>query len=154
MRPVRADRVTDHPGGVRSVRLENLPVASLLALRRHLDDLLHEFKVIASGMATGVLDVEVPRRLADLIEEINEQYSSQRLFSRRVVDDAAQRGDETVTLELSLPVEAAGAVARYDELLDEADDYCRRGQLLTLAPPPELVDLRRRILQDLLDQLH
>ena len=139
--------------GVHRVRLEDLPVGPLLQLRRHTDDLLHEFRVIASGMSTGALDAEVPRRLATLVETLNERYASQRLIGRQVVDEAAARGDETVTIELMLPVEAAPAVEEYARLLEEADEYCRAGQLLTLAPPRELVELRRRILDELVGHL-
>ncbi len=139
--------------GLRRIRLEELPVSSLLQIRRHLDDLLHEFRVIGSGMASGVLDVEVPRRLATLIEAVNERFASERLMSRQLVDEAAERGDDSVTLELVLPVEAAPAIEQYRDLLEEADEYCRKGQLLTLELPPELVAFRRRVFDDLLRQL-
>lgn len=140
-------------GELRAVRLQDLPVSSLLAVRRQLDDLLHEFRIIGSGMTTGTLDTSVPRRLAGLIEEMNERFSSERLVTRRVVDEAAERGDETVTIEVMLPTAAAGAVEHYIQLLDEADDYCRSGELLTLALPPHLMEFRRRVLEDVLRQL-
>ena len=138
---------------LRTVRLEDLPVSSLIAVRRHLDDLLHEFHIIGSGMTTGALDVEVPRRLAALIDELNERFASQRLVSRRVVDEAAERGQETVTIEVALPTEAADAVARYAALLDEADQFCKSGALLTLALPPEMLEFRRQVFDEVLRQL-
>lgn len=139
--------------GLRSIRLENLPVGHLLQLDRHLSDLLHELQLIGSGMASGILDVEVPRRLANLIEELNERFASERLISRQVIEEADARGDETVTLELVLPVEAAPAVEQYRELLEQVDEYCRSGALLTLALPPELVAVRRRVFDEVLSQL-
>jgi hypothetical protein len=145
--------MTEGAAVLRTVRLEDLPVAALLELRRHVDDLLHELRVVGSGMATGAVDTEVPRRLAALIEELNERFASQRLIGRRLLDEAAERGDETVSLELMLPVEAAGAVERYMQLLDEADEYCRTGELLTLALPPALVELRRQVLDEIINQL-
>lgn len=139
--------------GVRMVRLENVPVGSLVAIDRHVDDLLHEFRIIGSGMASGVLDADVPRRLASLIEEFCERFASERLTSRQLLDEAAARGDETVTIELPLPADAAPALQQYGDLLDQADEYCRKGALLTLAPPPELVELRRRLFDEVVRQL-
>ena len=138
---------------MRTVRLENLPVAALVAVRRHADNLLHELRLIASGLATGTLDAEVPRRLARLIAELNDRLASPRLISRLVVDDAAARGEETVTLALRLPGDAAFVIEQYGALLDEADEYCRRGQLLTLCLPAELVEFRRKLLDDIGRQL-
>ena len=42
----------------------------------------------------------------------------------------------------ALPPEAGPAVERYNELLDEADEYCRRFELLTIAPTDEAVAVR------------
>ena len=38
-------------------------------------------------------------------------------------------------------------------LLEEADDYCRRGELLTLATPPELVAFRNWYLGQVVEQI-
>jgi hypothetical protein len=39
-------------------------------------------------------------------------------------------------------------------MLDEADEYCRRGEhLLTLETPPELVRFRRWYLQEFVNQI-
>jgi hypothetical protein len=146
--------VTDGNGAaVRPVRLEHLSVSHLVATRRHLDDLLQEFRLIGSGMETGILDVEVPRRLVALAEALNQRYESERLINRQMVDAAIERGDETVTLELLVPVDAAGLIEEYRDLLEQADEYCRRGALLTLELPREMAEFRRQVFDDLLRQL-
>ena len=149
-----AGGVTDgSAGAVRPIRLEHLPVSHLVATRRHLDDLLQEFRLMVSGLESGILDVEVPRRLVALAEALDQRYASERLISRQVVDAAVERGDETVTLELLLPVDAAGSIEQYRDLLEQAVEYCRRGALLTLELPREMAQFRRQVFDDLLRQL-
>ncbi|MBA3267227.1 MAG: hypothetical protein H0T70_03080 [Acidimicrobiia bacterium] len=54
----------------------------------------------------------------------------------------SERGEKEIDVSFLVPPEIAEAVLRLAELLTEADDYCRRGDLLTLAPPPASVAFR------------
>ena len=66
---------------------------------------------------------------------------------------AIEAGEPTIDLTYTLPVSAAAAAGALGEILDEADEYCRQGQLLlTLAAPPELVAYRRWFLDQFVDQ--
>lgn len=56
-------------------------------------------------------------------------------------------------LTLLVPAAARGAAVELMGLLEEADDYCRRGELLTLATSPELVAFRNWYLGQVVEQI-
>ena len=69
------------------------------------------------------------------------------------MEAALERGEIAIDLTYRVPPVAAGAVQALDEMLDEADEYCRRGDhLLTLAAPPESVRFRKWFLGGFTDQ--
>jgi hypothetical protein len=87
-------------------------------------------------------------------DELTGQYSSFTVGSDAAMSEARVRGDETVDLDYRLPKSVGPAAAHYDELLDEADGYCRAGrELLTLAPPADAIALRRWVLQEFVRQV-
>ena len=64
-----------------------------------------------------------------------------------------ERGDETIDLDYYLPADAGPASAHYDELLDEGDEWCLAGrELLTLAPKPAAVAVRKWVLDEMVRQ--
>ncbi|MDP8936487.1 MAG: hypothetical protein M3O23_01920, partial [Actinomycetota bacterium] len=48
-----------------------------------------------------------------------------------------------------MPAEVGPAAAEFNRLLDEADEFCRAGDLLTLATPPDTAAFRRWFLDHL-----
>jgi hypothetical protein len=66
---------------------------------------------------------------------------------------AIASGASSVDLDYTVPASVSAAAASLGEILDEADDYCRAGQLLlTLATPPPLVTYRRWFLDQFVEQ--
>lgn len=119
------------------VRLLGLPLAAHGAAAEHIDELLREFTHLDEDSA------DVPRRLLQLRDDLQVRFSAFTAGPRAQLAAAAARGDETVDLAYRVPEEAGAAALQALALLDEADDYCRRGaHLLTLAAPAE--DVRYR----------
>ncbi len=56
---------------------------------------------------------------------------------------AYDRGDVTTTVVYDMVPESRAIVLAFDEITTEVDDFCRFGDLLTLATPQDLVALRR-----------
>jgi hypothetical protein len=54
---------------------------------------------------------------------------------------------------IQVPPSAGDASRELDRMLDETDDFCRDGTLLTLAPPADVVAFRRWYLTELVEQL-
>ena len=120
------------------VRLVGLPVAVHAATAEHIDELLREFVHLDDESA------DVPRRLLRLRDDLVPRFSAFTAGPHAELAEATQRGDETVDLAYKVPEEAGAASAQASTLLDEADEFCRRGDhLLTLATPAESVRYRR-----------
>jgi hypothetical protein len=141
-----------------TVRLLRFPLAVHARAQRHMDELLREFALVAAGRQRQ-RDVpedhrQTPERLLTLVDELTRDFSS---FTSAAVADreaAFAAGQEEMDLVYRVPPAAALAAQRLDQLLDEADDYCRRGSyLLTLAAPEEIVRLRRWFLEEFGRQL-
>lgn len=144
------DRSTGDP--VHTVRLGDVPTDLLLTAKAHVDDLVREFSLAASGASSG-LTAQVPANLAELIEAVVYRFSEPRESIRRQALAARQRGEDHVTLELRLPASAADAGEAYLRALDEADAYSRAARLLTLESPPQHRVFRHWYVEELIAQL-
>lgn len=133
-----ADESTEHGAGPCTMRVElgEVPTQLLLEAKSHVDNLVREFTLAASGAEQGSTGA-VPAHLAALIETVVHRFSGPRLAIKRQALDAARRGASRVRLQLDLEPGAADAGEAYLQALDEADVYCRAARLLTLETPPK-----------------
>jgi GAF domain-containing protein len=124
----------------------------LLDAKGHVDSLVREFSLAASGASTGSSSA-VPRQLAELIETVVHRFADARLSIKRQALAAAARGDERTHLTLTLKAAAADDAEAYLAGLDEADAYARAARLLTLETPPQHRTFRRWYISSLVGQL-
>lgn len=117
------------------VFLGDVPTELLLAAKGHIDSLIREFALLASGAAGGATS-PVPRELMSLIERVVGNFSEARQSIKKQALRAAERGEPRTRLTLQLPLSAAEAGLAYLAALDEVDAYCRNEQMLTLESPP------------------
>lgn len=117
------------------VTLGDVPTELLLAAKGHIDSLLREFALLASGAAGGATS-PVPRELMALIERVVGNFSEARQSIKKQALRAAERGEPRTQLTLHLPLSAAEAGLAYLAALNEIDAYCRNEQMLTLETPP------------------
>ena len=107
----------------------------------HLEAITREFQLIEFS------DEEVespPARLLDVISRLRTNYDQLGFVgNRRFALEAIERGDATVDFELPVPVEAGRAARLLITTMEETDAWCERGELLTLASPPEQRRMRR-----------
>ncbi|HEU5035256.1 MAG TPA: hypothetical protein VFT62_10950 [Mycobacteriales bacterium] len=141
--------MTEHPDLVR-VELLGLPVPLWQRSQEHTDELIREFTLIASERRYGDSEQHaVPHRLIALIDDLTTQYSGFSEANEQQLVEAAARGSESLDLVYVLPPAAGQAAEHLGQLLDEADEYCRRGQhLLTLATPEDQAAFRRWFLEE------
>jgi len=125
------------------VRITGLPLDVYRRASEHSDELLREFALIRDDGSD-----HVPARLLALIDELNSRFAAFTQAPTEALQRALDRGDAEVDLLYEVPAEAADAVRRLATLLDEADDFCRSGDLLTLATLPEGVAFRRWFLDE------
>jgi hypothetical protein len=123
------------------VKFRGAPSGLLQQARMQLEALMREFQLIEFS------DEEIdspPARLLDVISRMRANYD--RLgFSgdRRFVLEAIERGQSTVDFDLPVPPEAGNAARLLITTMEETDAWCERGDLLTLASPPEQRRMRR-----------
>jgi hypothetical protein len=138
-------------GPSRCVRLLGVPVDAYRAADEHTEALLRELTLIELG--GGKTPDAVPSRLLVLVRELRTRSAGVDEVVRGQVDAAADAGEAAVDVSVELPDEAAEASLRLRELLEEADHYCRRGELLTLESPAWLLAFRRWYFGEIVAQL-
>jgi hypothetical protein len=138
-------------GDLVEVRLVGLPLQVWQRTQEHVDGLLREFALIAQD---DEAKLATPGRLLALVQHLSAGFGS---FSEAQViemEAALARGDTEIDVTYQVPPAAAPAAQQLGDMLDEADDYCRRGDhLLTLATPEEELRFRRWFISEFVDQL-
>jgi hypothetical protein len=136
---------SDDDDRLHEVRLLNFPVRVLAAGRQQHDDLMHEFAVLA----VAVEDREsVPARMLELIDTLGTTYAGTVERPDADVDAALERGDAAIDLTYHVPAHVVDAADRLQTLMDEADEFCRSEQMLTLARTPLMKQFARWYLDE------
>lgn len=131
------------------VHILGFPLPLFERSRRHMEELTREFEFIAESGG----DHPTPARLLDLVERVGLRFAGLNDVAEARVDAALARGDESLDVTYRVPYAASAACTELDAMLDEADEFCRHGELLTLATPPEQVAFRRWFLNEFVRQL-
>lgn len=133
------------------VHLRALPLDVWQRAQEHVDGLLREFVLIVQDEEARAA---TPGRLLALIEELSAGYGEFSEEQRREMQAAMERGDRVIDLTYRVPAAAAGAAQQLADMLEEADDYCRRGDhLLTMATPSESLRFRRWFISEFTGQI-
>lgn len=119
----------------RRVVLVDFPLRVAGRAYQHREALLREFAIIAIG---GGEQADVPKRLVEIATILDDRYAGLNPEAEDVLDAAARRKAEYLDLELTVPPRVKGDTLDLAPLLLEADEYCRTGGLLTLAPTDEM----------------
>jgi hypothetical protein len=137
----------------RTVKLLGVPVDLYLEASRHMGEIVREFALISFGERSGVNE-RVPAGLLALVDDLRKRYASDAGAIRSRIEEAATAGEDAVDLEIPGDETAAEMTERITELLDAADDFCRSGDLLTLAAPPQVVAWRHWWRDQVVSQIH
>jgi hypothetical protein len=128
------------------VALLNLPVRLYVAARERHDELMREFALLALGGPSGRADV--PARLLELIDVLGVRYGAATARPDAKLDEALERGDETLDLHYTVPSHVVVGADALERLMAEADEFCESEQLLTLSRGP----VQKRLAQWYLDE--
>jgi hypothetical protein len=137
-----------------TVRLVQLPIDVQVQAQQHADELTRELVLVGEQMhQRGAAANELPIRFVELVTALSHRYSMFTAEQEQQLATAIASGASSVDLEYTVPASVSGAAASLGDILDEADDYCRAGQLLlTLATPAPLVTYRRWFLEQFVGQ--
>jgi hypothetical protein len=131
--------------------LLGVPVRVLAAAREHHDGLLRELRLLAlSGPPAGR---RLPARLLELTQELGVRYAGARARPDAEVDRALQQGLDVVDLDYEVPPSVVEGARRLSALMDEADEFCRSAQLMTLPRTPTVRRFADWYLEQFVDQV-
>ncbi len=131
------------------VRLLEVPLDVLARARERKDGLTREFALIATSLPSDA----VPARLLRLARDLRSRYGGHTMGPQEQIDNAMDRGEQSIDVAFTVPAAARHAAVELLRVLDEADDFCRSGDLLMLAAPPELVRFRQWYLGEFIRQI-
>lgn len=148
MTPMRqeAELVTEQ----HDVALVDLPVSLFLETQQHHDTVLRELALVALAPEA---DSSTPNRLRTLAREAHSGFGDAPKPFRDAVAAAAARGDDIVTLRLSVPDSTLRFMEDFLLVFDEADEFSRRGELLTPPSAPGVAAFRRWFVGELMRQV-
>jgi hypothetical protein len=135
------------PEGWGRVRMVGCPVLLSLRQDQHLDELVRELQLIS------IEDNPRSRELATQMEHLLEGPAAARHTGRRVAQDAAAAGLDSIDLEMAMPREFSHEVEKLQESVQLADRLCEEMHLLTLASAPDIQALRVWMAEQVAGQL-
>lgn len=130
------------------ISLRRLPLPLWHESRRWFEELLREFAVIASEV-----EDTTPRDLLAFVDQTTERFGQFSEASNLALESAHAAGDAELDLELRLPAGAAPVAGELRLLIERAREFCRRGDLLTMEPAPEVFEFVEWYLAELENQL-
>lgn len=141
--------MTDTRTELVEVQLLGLPLDVLARARERQDDLTREFALIATSLPGDA----VPARLLRLAQDLRTRYGGYTMGPQEQIDEAMERGERSIDVAFRVPAAARDAAVDLTQMLDEADDFCRSGDVLILAASPELVRFRQWYLGEFVRQI-
>jgi hypothetical protein len=133
------------------VQFLNAPISLMVKSGQHQQELLREFALIQLSDESARQDV--PSRLLEVVDRNRREFSTLSFRRSAELEQAIKRGDAHFDIEIDLPPEAGAAALEMRATLAEADEFCRRGELLTLSTPPEFVSFREWFFGEIVRQL-
>lgn len=132
------------------VHLLRYPLRLGMRASEHYEDVFREFALLAAAEPRA--SDSVPTRLLALVDTLGRRYARQQHHEEER-EQAFLRGETCRDMTILMPAPALEAARELDAMLDEADDFCRDGALLTLAPAADVVAFRRWYLRECVEQV-
>jgi histidine kinase-like protein len=152
--PTAPRQAAHDDAGPVTVRYLGVPVKAFLDLQQYNDALVRELELIGIGLeGPGASSAVEPERLVRLVERFGTMFRESSDEYRDLVAAADARGETTVDIEVRAARSAVSAARAYVGLLEEAENLCRSGVLLTPPLPAHVSSLRRWFVDQLVAQL-
>lgn len=118
--------------------LRDYPLRLWAEQTEYFEGLLREFSLLVIGEQSGELRAAAPGRLLELAETVNDRFGG---LLQTVNDErrlALERGLDRIDSRLPLVEGLPAFLEQVRQVLEEADEFCRSGDLLSLPRSPEL----------------
>jgi anti-anti-sigma factor len=135
------------------LELLNFPVERFERALQHAAGVQRELDVLrVDAEAAG----HVPRRMDEVFADLDSRFTGYRATMDTLgvlIEQGTEHADVIIPI-LGEGEERASAIEALRDLLDEVDAYCEAGdQLLTVVTPPDLLEFRRWLFDEVIGQL-
>lgn len=134
-----------------AVELFGLDLALWDESDQHHASLLREVALIAGASPDD--RAHLPARLLALVERVQAEFADSGEAIDAVRRQALADGHAHLDLAVPVPPDAGPAAQELHDLLDELDEYCATGALLTVPTAPEVAGFRRWYLRQFASQV-
>lgn len=138
---------------LRHIHIASVPTARLVAAKSHVEDLVRDLTLVAEEHARDTAEPTGPVALANRLQEQLAQLGPMRHALHRIALHARTADLDQTPIDLDLAPHLAEAVDAYRDALDEADVYCRSGELLVTSSASDNARFRRWYLTEIAHQL-
>jgi anti-sigma regulatory factor (Ser/Thr protein kinase) len=145
--PIETEATSGLPPGWVLVRLAGCPVELSLRQDQHLDELVRELQLLAANRGNTHA-----QEIAAQISALLTSPAHARLTGRRIAEHARSQGLSVVDIDMAMPREFSPLVQQLEAAVSRADILCEQDQLLALASPPELRELRAWMTHQIVSQ--
>jgi hypothetical protein len=132
--------------------LRDYPLRLWIRQQEHTDAILREFMLLLGQREFGEGASSAPAQLVELAESITTQFGPLMTAINTTRQEALARGEDRIDSEVPLIEGMPALLQQIADVLSAVDEYCRSGDLLTLARPPEVVALTEWSLQEMIAQ--
>lgn len=134
------------------VRLVDYPVLLGVRQQNRTADLMRELQLIELDAHPDAGRVSTPRQLLRLATDLYDAFGPALEEPREQLERAYAAGDATIVQCYPLVPGSRTTMLRYARLMEQADEFCRSGAVMNLAPDPEVHALRRWTVEEFVRQ--
>jgi len=134
--------------------LRGVPLELHGQVAAHVDALQREFEMVLRDQADAgrAATDPVPTDLRGRFQQLRHEFGYLGEQTHAVLTDARERGGAVADIAFDASPDVAEVSRGLLSLLVDADEYCRAGDLMTLAAPPEVLAFHEWFLTELISQ--
>jgi hypothetical protein len=134
------------------VRLVDYPVQLGVRQQARTADLLRELQLIELDGGRHPARTSTPDRLTTFATALYDSFGPALEQPRGELDHAFAAGVATIEQRYPLAAGSRAMMLSYARLMEQADEFCRTGLVMNLAPDPEIYALRRWTVEEFVRQ--
>jgi hypothetical protein len=134
------------------VRLVDYPVRLGVRQQNRTADLMRELQLIELDANHGPDSASTPNRLLSFATDLYDAFGPALEEPRLQLERAFAAGVPSIEQSYPLVPGSRTTMIRYARLMERADEFCRVGLVMNLAPDPEVYALRRWTVEEFVRQ--
>ena len=134
------------------VRLVDYPVQLGVRQQNRTADLMRELQLIELDASNNPGGTSTPERLLTFATDLYDAFGPALEEPRDELERAYTGGVAAIEQRFRLVPASRATMLIYARLMEQADEYCRSGLIMNLAPDPEVYALRRWTVEEFVRQ--